>query len=145
MQRPRNSAQNRLFRLYPTSRRQELLAEGFFVFFIIYCILSIFRLQQLLSIVVPMAPSEDQNAFLMGLIWSPLFNIVFAGIIPLYATYRMGLIRYLVDQESRTVIAKAEIEAKTRNFDIQNPVTNKTRSDEDVNQVHKPLFIMDER
>jgi hypothetical protein len=116
--------------LYPTSRRRELLAEGFFVYFALYFILSILRTHQLFSITVPVVPSEDQGAFLMGFMWSALVDLMFAGIIPLYAAYRLGLISYLVDQQH--VIAANESEAKTKNVGDNNPETNNTRSEEDV-------------
>jgi hypothetical protein len=77
-------------------------------------------MHELLSIVVPIVPGDDQNAFLMGLIWSPSVDLIFDGIVPLYAAYRVGLISYLVDQEVQPVI-----EPKTRTLDILDLVTNK--------------------
>jgi hypothetical protein len=69
--------------LYPTSRRQEIFAQGLFVLFLIHFILLMFKLHELLSVMIPFIPTDDQGAFFTGLAWSPLVDLIFAGIVPL--------------------------------------------------------------
>jgi hypothetical protein len=80
--------------LYLVPKWQELLAQSSIVLFILYLVLSALRLQQLLSIVLPVVPSEEQGAFLVGLSYSPAVDVIFSGIVPLYASYRVALVSY---------------------------------------------------
>jgi hypothetical protein len=84
---------------YPASGIQDRLARIFAIVFAVYSVLVVVKLWQLLSIAVPSIPSDDQQAFLTGFLASPLIDLVFVGAIPLYASYRLGLLEFLINRE----------------------------------------------
>jgi hypothetical protein len=108
--------------LYPTSGVQERLAQMFVLVFTIYFFLVILRFNQLLSIALPLVPTEDQEAFLAGFLSSPVVDLIFAAVVPLYASYRLGLLRYLIDRDcvSKTI---ERAEGRTSGSDIPHHAT----------------------
>lgn len=85
--------------LYPVSGIQDRLARVFAIVFAVYSVLVVLKLRQLMLITVPFVPSDDQQAFLTGFLVSPVIDLVFVGAIPLYASYRLGLIEFLTNHE----------------------------------------------